>query len=815
MQRVNFDKLLRWARHRRVWRVVLACLVLPPLLLIALAAATPLPSELREDHRFDSSIRVVDRHGKVLAEVRADDGARSRWIRLDEVSADVPLALIAAEDKRFRRHPGIDPIAILRAMGQNLAQRRIVSGASTLTQQLARNLVFRERTLLGKTKEMAVALRIEASLSKDEILEAYLNRVHFGPSLRGLEAASRFYFDKPSRSLSLAEAATLAAMPRGPSLYDPRVHPDRLRARRDVILDRMLERGADPERVAMAKQEALTVHAKATGWGAPHLVRGLLSGRAQPELGPLEGHVSELRITIDGDLQREAQTAARALVGSLHERHVTAASVVVLDNATGEVLVWVGAHDFFDDKAGGQNDGVIALRQPGSTLKPFVYATAIDDLGWTPATVLPDVELQLVGMDGSYTPHNYDGRFHGPVRMREALANSYNIPAVYTASAVGPSRVLSQLRELGFTSLEQDADHYGAAIALGDGEVRLLDLANAYATLARGGMWVSPHALRAAVNEHNEPIAVVAATRRRVMPATTARLLLDVLSDPHARLASFGPDSPLVFSFPVAAKTGTSKGFRDNLTVGCTPEVTVAVWVGNFDGSPMEGVSGITGAGPLFHAVMETVSRRKHEHADFPLDKERFERVEVCALSGLRPTDACSHRTTELFAKGSAPERTCDMHERVAIDTRNGLRAGEGCDRRFVREQVFEVFEGRFRAWAMGSGRPLAPTSFSPLCPGSEGAGDAGPAGRIVMRYPYAGAVYLQDPSLPNTAQGLVLRADAPASVRRLSFVVDGKPMATAAAPFEQVIRLSAGEHTVWAQAPSGARSESVTFEVR
>lgn len=249
-------------------RRVTALLILSPLLLLLLLAAlTPLPDELRKDHSFDASVRVLDRHGKLLAEVRAEDGTRARWVPLGQIGQDMQLALLAAEDSRFRWHPGVDPIAIVRAAGQNLAHARIVSGASTLTQQLGRNLVPRPRTFSGKFKEMAVALRIEASLSKDEILESYLNLVHFGPTLRGVESASRFYFDKPTTALSLAEAATLASMPKGPTIYDPRRAPERLRNRRNHILDRLAEEGwAAQERVDRAKREPLTVHARPTGW---------------------------------------------------------------------------------------------------------------------------------------------------------------------------------------------------------------------------------------------------------------------------------------------------------------------------------------------------------------------------------------------------------------------------------------------------------------------------------------------------------------------------------------------------------------------
>ncbi|PIE05792.1 MAG: penicillin-binding protein 1C [Sorangium cellulosum] len=806
--------LSRTLISRRGRRLVGILLLSPFLLLLTLTALTPLPEELRQGHQFDASVRVLDRHGKLLAEVRADDGTRSRWAPIERIGKDVQLALMAAEDERFYWHPGVDPIAIVRALGQNFLSGRIVSGASTLTQQLGRTLVPRSRTLPGKLKEMVVALRIEASLSKDEVLEAYLNLVHFGPTLRGVESASHFYFDKPTSTLSLAEAATLAAMPKGPTLYDPRRNPDQLLARRNYILGRMQRVGsASKERAERAKRERLNVHADPTGWSAPHLVRGLLDGRVHPDVGPLSERVSEMRTTIDARLQREVQFAARTMVASLQKRKATAAAVVVLKNDTGEVLSWVGAHDFFDHRGQGQNDGVLAKRQPGSTLKPFVYGLAMEELDWTAATVLPDVELHLADTSGAYAPTNYDGRVHGPVRLREALANSYNIPAVYAASVVGPGRILERLQKLGMTTLDKESDHYGPAIALGDGEVRLIDLANAYATLARGGEHKPFKALIEAKNREGTNIALPSSSSHQVMPETVCRILSDVLADPNARLAAFGDDSVLELPFAAAAKTGTSKGFRDNLTVGFTPVATVAVWVGNFDGSPMEGVSGVTGAGPLFNAVMKSVDRYfNSESGSFEKIDERFEQVEICGLSGELPTPACTRRHQELFVRGTAPTRPCSMHTMVEVDTRNGLRAGPGCSREYVRTDIFEVYGARFNAWAQASRRPLAPTQWSPQCPGQGDLNDSGP--RLAIRYPYPGAVFFQDPSMPDTMQGVVVRADAPAQVGQLTLMVDGRRHGIMGPPFERVLRLTSGRHEVWVEADE-RRSRPVAFEVR
>ncbi len=405
-------------------------------------------------------------------------------------------ALLAAEDARFYDHPGVDAWALVRAAALDLWNRRIVSGASTITMQLARLVRPHPRTLRGKLGEMALALRIEWSLGKDEILEQYINRVSFGPNLRGIDAASEAYFDKSLPSLSTAESALLAGLPRGPSLYEVTRHADRARRRRDRVLDRMSARGwLEAGALERAQAEPIAVQSRRPAFGAPHFVAGLVSGalaRLQPGLSEaLAGSrpLARVRTTIDAELQRVAEAQVAATADELRSKGVTAASAVVVENETGDVLAYVGSPDVFDDENGGRNDGARAERQPGSTLKPLLYELAMEKLGFDPATLLPDVELNVALEGGGvYSPRDYDGRFRGPVRLREALGSSLNVPAVWTVEQVGVDALLARLHDLGFESLEHDAPYYGPGLALGDGEVTLLELARAYATLARGGI---------------------------------------------------------------------------------------------------------------------------------------------------------------------------------------------------------------------------------------------------------------------------------------------------------------------------------------
>ncbi|HKO54176.1 MAG TPA: penicillin-binding protein 1C [Polyangiaceae bacterium] len=789
-------------KKRAIWGLALLA-VLPPLSLLLCAGCERLPRAL-EDSSVGVSTQVMDRDGQSLRELRSKDGKLSSRVSLAELSPVVVPALLAAEDARFYRHPGVDPLAMLRAFGQAVLERKLVSGASTLTQQLARAVVPRPRTVFGKWREAAIALRIERSLTKSQILEEYLNLVEFGPNLRGIDAASRRYFDKPAAQLDLAEAAALVSIPRGPTLYDPTRGTHALLRRRDRVLERMVSRGltsADAARTAQLEPLRLT-RGLAQG-GTEHLLQGLLSGALAPELR--SERVQRLDSTIDSGLQREVAELARRAARYGAAVGASSVSVVVVENASADVLAYLGSPDFHAEKALGQNDGARALRQPGSALKPFVYAAAMARLGMTAATRLPDLELRLPTSEGVYSPRNYDGRFHGPVLVRDALANSLNVPAVYTASRVGPAQVLELLHHAGFSSLSESAEHYGAALALGDGEVKLSELAQGYSMLARDGAFLPLRFYRRALLASGAALSRTEPRPSAVIEPRIARILTDILADDLARAPEFGRGGPLSFPFQVAAKTGTSKGFRDNWTVGYTREVTVAVWAGNFDGTPMTGSTGISGAGPLFHEVMLAAMRGRNPT---PLiDHTGLTKVELCELSGQRAGDSCPHRRGEWFTPGTEPSGGCEMHEVVTVDPQNSLRAGPACRDRVAR--VFERYPHEYENFARQAGRPLSPREFSARCPGPA---EASRSGAPELVFPNAEAEFLIDPGLRGE-QEIMLEARSPSE--RLTFFVDDRPLATLRAPFRLPWRLRAGVHRVRVATPDGQRSELVAFQVR
>jgi len=616
----------------------------------ALWCLWPLPGDLVGPPP-EPGVALEDRHGIPLRTVRAGGGRLQTWVPLAGIDPRVIQAFIALEDRRFADHPGVDLRAVARAARDNLRAGRVVSGASTLTMQLARLLVGSDRDWPGKLHQAAWAVRIERHLDKQQILEQYLNRVPMGQGSVGVPAAARLYFDADVDHVSLGQAASLAAIARSPSLDNPLVSPARARTRRTMALARMAAAGfvsaAEAERAAAEPLLA----AGRTPFLAPHYTTQLLLRSDTSDRRRLAGTI---RTSLDLALQDAAAAEVRHAVAVLRDRHVHHAAAVVLDNRSGEILAWVGSPDFWADTTG-QVDMVTSPRQPGSTLKPFVYGLAFDR-GYTAASVLPDVARVFQTATGPYRPRNYDRSFHGPVRAREALASSFNVPAVELVNRLGTGSVLHTLHLAGFASLDHGPEYYGLGLALGVGDVTLLELANAYRALANGGVW-HPVAWLA-----EAPGGVADIAGRRIISAGAATLVLDILADPAARLAGFGPGSALELPFSAATKTGTSRHFTDNWAVVTTARFTVAAWVGNFSGRAMRGVSGVTGAAPLAHRLALATARRYRPGTLPAPSAAGASAVTVCRLSGLVAATDCPG-VTEWFLPGTAPDRPCDWHQ--------------------------------------------------------------------------------------------------------------------------------------------------------
>ena len=796
--------LVVFSQSRRAW--LAATLVTVCLGAGAWVRFGPIDPSLLDLDAATSTI-VTDRNGVPLYEALSGDGTRST--RLE--AADLPPALVAAataaEDRRFWRHPGVDPLAIARAAVHNVLAGRIVEGGSTITQQVAKMLLDRRhragpggaaprrRGVGAKVEEAILALRLEHRFTKREILAHYLNLAAFGNQLAGAVHASRAYFGCDAALLTPAQAAFLAGLPQRPSVFNPYRRPGKAVARQRVILRRMEAAGAlTPEEAARAADERLVFTRDPAPFLAPHFVEMVLASLEGPR-------PPRIRTTLDAALQADIAGIIRSHRPALERHGAANVAVVVLDNARGGWLAWEGSGGYFDAEHGGAINGPRTPRQPGSALKPFTYALAFEE-GVTPASVLPDVPSHFPTAEPGvlYSPRNYDGRYRGPLLARRALAGSENVPAVALAARVGAPRVLRFLTRAGFSTLAQTASYYGLGITLGNAEVRLDEMVAAYAALARGGRWIEPTwmptDLRAAGKREE----------RRLVAPRTAFWVTDILADPRAREFIFGRGGSLEFPFPVAVKTGTSQAYHDNWTIGYTRDVTVGVWVGNFDRRPLRDSSGVTGAGPVFHSAMLAAVRRVR--SAIPLSEtepivarpDGLEARHVCALSGMPAGRWCPSRQREWLAAGD--DEPCTWHH----------PAGDG---------VAVAWPAEYRQWAREAGlldeRQAAHATLATAgrreAPQRAGSRDEPPPAPIAIASPPDGATYLIDPTLRREFQSLPLRAVTPAPVR-VEWTIDGKVVGNASSDAPVSWPLAPGVHRITARDPRG-RVAASTITVR
>jgi penicillin-binding protein 1C len=561
------------------WLLVPALLLAVP---VCLGAPLPEFAQVRSAH-IRSDVQLFDRHGELLHELRVNASVRRlAWVSITDISPALVRAVVQAEDRRFFDHHGVDWTAISAAAVRSLWSDN-PRGASTLTMQLAGwiNPDLRpdggRRSLSQKWQQIQAARTLEDQWTKPEILEAYLNLVYFRGELQGIDAAARGLFDKQPSGLSEAEALVLAALLRAPGAALDVV------ARRACRLGKDLDWSVSCPMIEATAREQLTgpFRVRPAASDAPHVARALLR-RGTPRV------VS----TLDAGVQRFAQSALIHQLDTLRAERVRDGAVLVVDNHSGDVLAYVG------NAGNGFVDGVMAARQAGSTLKPFLYEMAISRRLLTAASILKDAPVNLVTPTGLYVPQNYDNDFKGPVSLRTALGNSLNVPAVRTLMLVGTESFVSLLRRLGFSLLTESGDYYGYSLALGSAEVNLWQLVNGYRTLANGGSF-SPLTLAA------EPKP----RRQQILDRDASYIVSDILADRSARGLTFGLENVLAPPFWSAVKTGTSKDMRDNWCVGYSDRYTVGVWVGNFDGSPMQDVSGVTGAAPVWLEVMRYLHR--------------------------------------------------------------------------------------------------------------------------------------------------------------------------------------------------------------
>ena len=692
----------------------------------------PDPGTLSHRALFQTA-RIVDRNGKLLQEVNDPQGGRRTLVPLREIPRDAQRATVAAEDATFYDNPGFDVRAVVRATYQWIRSGTPQSGASTITQQLVKNtLLGPEQTAERKIKEAFLALELTRRYSKDQILEMYMNEISYGNRAYGIEAAAETYFGKPAMQLSLAEASLLAGLPQAPSYYDPYTNLPAAKDRQSYVLDQMVRTGA----ITQAQRD--TAHAAALNFvppsqsapqEAPHFVT-YVRQLVEQQFGTEALYRSGLQITtsLDLDVQHLAEQAARDHIADIRKRNATNAALVAIQPSSGEILAMVGSVNFNDASISGQVNVALSQRQPGSTLKPFTYITAFSK-GWNPATMLWDIPTTF---PGGYKPNDFDNKFPGPLTIRDALAQSRNIPAVEALQFVSVPEMLATAHQFGIQDL-REPDRYGLSVTLGGGEVKLLDLTYAYSVFAGGGKQAGtpiPADRREKGFRQFDPASILKVTDSsgkvlyeykpdgaQVADPRLVYQITSILSDDKARQPTYGANSPLLLpNRPAAVKTGTTDAYRDSWVVGYTPELVTGVWVGNTDNSPMNDVLGVAGAGQIWHAFMAgALQGTPVSQFSAP---QGVQQADVCALSGMLPTQECRENTLPIhgirrdwFVPGiNMPTQPDNWHQQVEVCKINGKRATPLVPDNARDKLVFVTLPQPASAWGAAHGFLPPPT---------------------------------------------------------------------------------------------------------
>ena len=753
---------------------------------------------------------IQDRQGRVLT-IRYGAGVAAQQVPLHRIPDALVQAFVFAEDRRFYSHPGVDVRARAHALVQNLRAGRVVRGASTITEQVVRMLHPRPRTLWSRWLEGFEALWLERRFGKGEILEFYLNRVPYARRRHGVPQAARAYFGRDLDTLDARERLALAVLVRSPSTLDPESDPAALAPGVRRLAERMRQGGAlTAQEYASLRPFALELRSGELEVEAPHFVRHVREHlrRARGQATPGEGEHGPLVTTLDGALQLRIQALLDQRLRLLAPRSATGGAVLVLDHLTGEVLAWVNAGRTEANASVYAIDAVTTPRQPGSTLKPLLYAMALER-GWTAATLIEDAPLDRPVGAGVHRYRNYSDVFHGPLRMREALGNSLNTPAIRTIQFVGTGPFLERLRRLGFAHLREGPQHYGEGLALGSGEVTLLELARAYAALARGGRLLDPHWVApgsAYASERSGPDLDGTAARSRsggtrVLDAHVAAIVADVLSDPLAREREFG-GGLLRMPTQTAVKTGTSSGYHDAWSVGFSDRHTVAVWIGNLDRRPMREVTGASGPAWVLRATFDAL-RGAYGSAPLWLPRDLV-RADVCAHTGKRPGVGCPH-VSELFVAGSAPTEVCTASHALEVAAASA-------------HSLEPSTEGAVGAPTVQTSAP-APVGVVGRAPGGLSSPTAG-GWQIVQ--PSPGLHLAVDPYIPDELERFPFELSGTLDPVRVEWWLDDHVLATTGPGIRrylwQPVRGSHRLHArVWSGAPGEAplRTPAVRFHVR
>ena len=643
----------------------------------------PNPTELTERSQILTT-RILDRNGNLLFRIYEDENRTI--VPLSQISQHMINATISIEDQSFYNHQGFSIRGISRAIWANISRDRL-EGGSTITQQLVKNrLLDSERTVQRKIRELILSILVEGTYSKEEILQMYLNQVSYGGSTYGVEEAAWRYFNKPAKELNLAESSLLAGLPAAPSVYTPfGSNPELSLRRQEEVLRRMVEDGfISIEEAYHAKQTKLEFRPDVIDIQAPHFVmyvKKLLVDKFGEDT--LNKGGLEVRTSLDLNLQQQAQAIVTQEVDKVRHLRISNGAALITNPSTGEILAMVGSRNYFDFENDGQVNVTIRPRQPGSSIKPLVYALVFE-AGKKPWDTIDDTPItyQIPGST-PYSPRNYDGTFRGTVTLRQALASSYNVPAVKTLASLGVQNMVERGKEMGITTWT-DSSRFGLSLALGAGEVLMTDLSAVYATFANNGYTVELDPF-IEIRDHEGEILYRnpcftdpdICKQLQTVESLAAYQINDILSDNRARASTFGEFSQLYIpQQQVAVKTGTTNSMRDNWTIGYTSDRLVASWVGNNDNTPMSFVaSGVTGASPIWNQLMRLLLNDQNPH-QFALPEELV-KVSICASTGTLPCAECPQVIEEIFIAGEEPVEACNWRYFVQAETEHLLPIGE------------------------------------------------------------------------------------------------------------------------------------------
>lgn len=675
------------------------------------------------------STRITDRNGNLLYETLDPNAGRRTRVPLDQIDVDLRNATIATEDANFYEHQGVDPVALARALYYAVQEGEVVSGGSTITQQVVKRLLLTpEQTVTRKVKEAILAAEISrnAEYSKDKILEIYLNDIFYGNLAYGAEAAAKTYFGKSVSDLTLGEASLLAGLPQAPAYYDPYNHPDRAKKRQGVVLGLMVEAGYISKEEADAAWRIEPVYKPLENKiEAPHFTLFVYQ-QLEALLGTdfaTQGY--QVKTALDMQLQATAQQIVSEQVAAVAAEHnVTNGALVAMRPQTGEILALVGSADYNNVEIDGQINMALAPRQPGSTIKPLVYLAAFEQPNrpaaerWTPGTLVADIKESFPdGANPPYVPTNYDNKENGLLTVRSALGRSLNIPAVRALQTVGLPAFLATTQRLGITTLTRP--DYGLSLALGAGEIPLVEMTGAFAIFANQGIRMPPLTIQEIIRPDGSVYCSLTTTPcyppgtpvgQPAISAVDAFLITDILSDNNARTPTFGENSLLRLDRPAAAKTGTTNDFRDVLTLGYTPQLVTGVWVGNADNSEMINISGITGAAPIWNRFMNSALALENAPVQEFTPPPGVRQFEVCAETGTQPSEACPERRTRWYAEDRPPlPKEQDLYQKIRLDKASGKLATENTPPEMVEEKIFKVYPAQYRQWASDHGIPQPP----------------------------------------------------------------------------------------------------------